>query len=607
MIMFNRYFQQELNYLREIGSEFSKAHPAISPMLKGPGADPDVERLLEGVAFLTALLRQKLDDEFPEITHDLMQLIWPHYLRPIPATAMISFAPNPTLRQSVKIPSGIQLASVPVARTTGTTGTTCIFSTSYEVEIHPLDLIDAVLVQPSGQPPAIKLNLKLNNLKVLDWQPQSLRFFIAGDYANAADIYLLLNYYLKRIIISTPGKGTPCVLSREFLKPVGFSDKEALIPYPSHSFPGFRILQEYLVSPEKFLFIDLSGLEHWRNRGDSSSFEISFELNDFHFSPPRIKKENFVLFASPAINLFPHDADPISLTHRDTQYLIRPSGSSDGNYQIYSVDKVTGFVHGTARERKFEPFNCFNPDPQSAPVYHTTLRDSPIRSGYDTYLSVTYPPGAEPPVPETLSINLMCTNGSLPDMLQAGDISLPTSSSPEFAEFKNIQTPTPNILPPLERRPLLEKNKNKSEETYRNKSEETKLLWRLLSHLSLNYLSLTKTENLRAILDLYIFPGSRDQTAVIANRKRISGIESIEARQSDRLVSGILMRGQEINLKVNQGNFASEGDMFLFGSVLDNFMGSYASVNSYTRIAFKDTLKGNIYQWKARLGNHILI
>jgi len=577
--MFNRYFQQELNYLRELGAEFSRAHPAISPMLSGPTADPDVERLLEGVAFLTGLLRQKLDDEFPEITHDLMQLIWPHYLRPIPSTAMISFTPKPTLTQSIKIPSGIQVASVPVA------GTTCLFRTSYEVEIHPLNLIEAVFVQPSGQPPSIKLNLKLNDLKVSDWHPQSLRFFIAGDYANAADIYLLLNYYLKRIIIRTPDKSAPFVLSRDFLKPVGFSHNESLIPYPSHSFPGFRILQEYFVSPEKFLFIDLSGWEDWRNRGDSSSFEISFEFNDFRFPPPRIKKENFILFVSPAVNIFPHDADPISLDHRDTQYFIRPTGTSQGHYQIYSVEKVTGFVHGTARERDFEQFNVFNPDPQSSPVYHLTLRDSPVRSGFDTYLSVAYPPESGPPVPETLSINLMCTNGSLPDRLQAGDISLPTSSSPEFVEFKNIQPPTPNTLPPL----------------------ETNLLWRLLSHLSLNYLSLAKTENLKALLDLYVFPGSRDQAAILANRKRISGIEGIEAISADRLVSGLLMRGQEIKLKVNQGNFASEGDLFLFGSVLDNFMGSYAALNSYTRITVQDTMKGSVYQWKARLGNHILI
>lgn len=153
--MFNRYYQDELAYLKELGAEFSKAHPALAPMLTGPTADPDVERLLEGVAFLTALLRQKLDDEFPELINELMQLIWPHYLRPIPSTTIVAFTPKPTLKQSQIIPSGIQIASIPVE------GTSCLFKTAYDLEIHPLNLLDASFAQPSGRPPVIKLLLSL--------------------------------------------------------------------------------------------------------------------------------------------------------------------------------------------------------------------------------------------------------------------------------------------------------------------------------------------------------------------------------------------------------------------------------------------------------------
>ena len=142
--MLNRFFQQELANLKELGAEFSSAHPAVAPMLSGPMADPDVERLLEGVAFLTALLRRKLDDEFPEIVHDLMHLIWPHYLRPIPSTTMIAFTPKPTLKQSLTVPAGIHVASVPVE------GTSCLFRTAYDVEIHPLALLDASFGKASG-------------------------------------------------------------------------------------------------------------------------------------------------------------------------------------------------------------------------------------------------------------------------------------------------------------------------------------------------------------------------------------------------------------------------------------------------------------------------
>ena len=142
--MFNRYFQQELSFLRELGAEYSEAHPAVAPMLSGPSSDPDVERLLEGVAFLTAQVREKLDDEFPEIIHELIQLVWPHYLRPIPSCSIICFTPKPALKQPLKVKSGVQVASVPVE------GTVCLFQTCYDTEIHPLVLRETEYIDPAG-------------------------------------------------------------------------------------------------------------------------------------------------------------------------------------------------------------------------------------------------------------------------------------------------------------------------------------------------------------------------------------------------------------------------------------------------------------------------
>jgi len=586
--MFNRYFQEELSHLKDLGKEFSMAHPALAPMLAGTTPDPDVERLLEGVAFLTALLRQKLDDEFPEIINELMQLIWPHYLRPIPSTTLIAFAPKPILRQSMTIPPGIQISSVPVE------GTSCLFRTSYGVEVHPLSLLDATFAQPSGQPPTIKLLFELKGVKLSDWEPGSLRLFLAGDYPDASDLYLLLRRHLSRILLNPVEKGSPCWLEPECLKPVGFSEKEALIPYPSHAFPGYRIIQEYFISPQKFLFLDLSGWKRWQGRGKGSRFEVHFELTDLPFPAPRIKKDDFSLSVTPAINLFPHEADPIQIDHRKTKYLIRPSGSNPEHHQVYSVVSVAGYIQGTAEERHYVPFEVFNPDPQANPVYRVIIRQSPLREMFDFFLSVAYPPSAGSPPSETLSIQLLCSNGGLPENLRLGDISLPTSSSPDSVEFKNIQAPTFSLLPPLEGR----KEGEKGGENLR---------WRLLAHLFLNTLSLSRTENLKALLEQYIFPGSRNRTQTQANRKRIEGIEGLEARPCDRIVSGIMMRGQEIELKMRQEKFASQGDMYLFGSVLDHFLGNYASLNHFTRLTVQEVTKGDVYQWPARIGDHPLI
>ncbi len=580
--MFNRYFQQELNFLKLLGEQFSKEHPALAPMLSGPTADPDVERLLEGVAFLTAALRQKLDDEFPEIVHELIQLIWPHYLRPLPCSSVVVFQPKPTLKRTINIPAGIYLNSVEVE------GTTCQFKTCYPVDVHPMTVVEASFEDVPGKPPSIKLVLELKGISLVDWEPDSLRLYLAGSYGTAANIYFLLRNYLREIIITPMEGGSPIILGPEDLRPVGFGPDDQLVPYPSHSFPGYRILQEYFILPEKFLFLDLTGFSRWKERGDGNRFEIRFILKNLPFPAPPVRGESFALHATPVINIFPHEADPIRLDHRQTEYMVRPSGANTEHYQVYGVERVVGYVQGTAEERVYSPFEVFNPLPSKTPLYHTKLRRSPVKGKtgeFSVFLSVAYPPGGEPPRLETLSIDLLCTNGALPESLQLGDISLPTSTTPEFVTFRNIRPLTTNVLPPL----------------------GSNLLWRLLSLLSLNYLSLASAENLRALLELYIFTESRDKASVAANQKRIQAIEQVEALSKDRLVGGAIMRGQEIQIKMRYDHFASEGDMYLFGTVLDHFLGSYAAINTYTRLQIQESVKGEIYTWPARIGDRPMV
>jgi type VI secretion system protein ImpG len=577
--MINRYFKSELANLKDLGAEFAKAHPAVAPMLDGMSADPDVERLLEGVAFLTALLRHKLDDEFPEIIHELMRLALPHYLRPLPSAAILAFTPKPTLKQTTTIPAGIEVAAVPVE------GTSCLFQTCYPVDIHPLLLLEASFTEASGSPPFIKLLFELTGPTLADWQPSTLRFMLGGEFTTASDLYFLLGNHLKTIRMTDGDTQHELTLGPEYLKPVGFDADEGVIPYPSNALLGYRIIQEYFHFPEKYLFLDLCGWEHWQNRGEVSRFEIIFEFDEAPIAHPRLKASDFVLFATPVINIFPFNADPIRLDHRKTQYRVRPHCANDTHYQVYSVEEVTGYIQGTAQERRYVPFDLFHAESGDHPAYHINTRTSPVRPGLDVMLSVAYPPHLEPPTAETLSLQLLCTNGNLPENIQAGDICLPTSSAPEFVDFKNLRPPTGSILPPL----------------------GSNLLWRLISHLSLNYASLANAENLRTLLGIYIFEDQRDRAKFLSNQKRVAGIENLETLGSDRIISGILMRGLDIRLDVRLDHFAGPGDLFLFGSILDCFLGLYASINTYTRFIIKEVSKGDIYQWPERLGDHPLI
>ena len=389
-----------------------------------------------------------------------------------------------------------------------------------------------------------------------------------------------------RALRIVPGSGGATVnLRKEHLKPVGFNESEALLPYPSQSFPGYRLLQEYFILPHKFLFFDITGWELWTERGTGNTFEIQLDMTPSPHEPPQMKKQHFILGASPAINVFKHSAEPIILDHRHSEYRVQPADLQGRNYQIFNIQRVIGFIKGTVRQREYLPFEMLGAQQEDKAIYYIDRRISPIGEHVEIYLSVAYPNGAETPQIETLSLDLLCTNAHLPESLQLGDISQPTETSPSLLSFKNIHPPTAAVQPPIGR----------------------ELLWRLLSHLSLNYLSMSNAENLKALLRLYIFTGTRNRASVVANNKRVDGLSGVTSSTTDRLVRGQVMRGRELTIKANGANFASHGDLYLFGTVLDRFLASYSSINSFTICSLEDQYTGEIFKWPMRVGDRLLL
>mgnify|MGYP001216116994 CR=1 FL=1 len=576
--MIGKYYERELAHLRTLALEFAEAHPALAPMLSGQSTDPDVERLLEGTAFLSGLIHEKLDGDFPEIVHGLIQLIFPHYLRPIPSATLMRFVPKRSLRETIVVPKGTAIDAV------ASEETRCTFTTCSDVAISPMTVAGAGFESAGGAAGVLRVELRLEGMGLSAFKPDAIRFHLAGVYTGASRRYWILFTRLRDLRLVTP-EGRSISLGRRALRPVGFDPADTLIPYPDRSFPGYRILQEYFILPEKFLFFDVTGLNQWHNRGAGAGFRLEFEFANLPADLPPMREEHFQLFVSPALNLFPHQADPIVLDHKRAEYLIRAGGGNPRNYQIYAVNRVTGIGQGTVREREYQPFELFNPQVDTAPVYALHHRLSPLDGKAELHISVAYPGGQEDPAPETLSLEIMCTNGTLPEMLRPGDVRLPTESSPELAEFSNLRAPTAPVQPPL--------GKN--------------LLWRLLSHLFLNYLSMANAENLRAVLKLYIFTETRDRAAVMANLQRVESIQELSVQASDRFVGGHLLRGQEILIRMDPRGFAGEGDLYLFGSVLDVFLGNYAAINAYTRLTVEDTLRKERLTWPIRLGDRILL
>ena len=578
--MFNKYYQQELQNLRELAVEFSKTHPIAAPMLSGPKPDPDVERLLEGVAFLNGLLQQKLDDEFPQLIHNLMDVIFPHYMKPIPSLSIVAFKPKPGLIESITVPAGTSLNSIPVD------GTPCIFRTCFDVEAHPLHVVSLdTRSKSTGQPESMKLTMEFTGPGLDRWNPKGLSFLTGGTYSQGTDVFSLLTRYLRHIVIRPMEGGSPCVLPAECLVPTGFDPNNSLFPFPAQSFYGYRLLQEYFIMPSKFLFLDLRGWDRWRDRGRGSRFEIIFEFNPSSINFPSITAENIVLFCTPVINLFNMEAEPVILDHREGRIRVRPAAKEHSHFNVYSVTEVVGYSRGSVEKTTYLPLDLFRTLESGDAAYQMMRYRSPIDDSIDVYLTFPYDTKGPEPKVQTLSIETTCTNGQLPEKLQFGDINVETSDSPALLTFGNVIPPSFYVEPPHGRN----------------------VLWKFLSHLTLNFLSVATTQNLKELLTLYVLEEGRDRTRISANMREIQGITDLSLAPVRRLVRGNMVQGQRIALSANRDYFASMGNLLLFASVLDHFFGAYSAMHSFTHMNLKEIMTGEVFTWPHRMGTRCLV
>ncbi len=579
--MFNKYYQDELSYLRELGREFADRNPESAGWLAQPGVDPDVERLLEGFAFLTARIREKLDDELPELTHSLLQLFWPHYLRPIPSMAIAQFQLKPKAASKLQtVPRGAELASAPID------GTPCVFRTTGETPLVPLE-VDEVEVGPSGSP-YLLVRLTLGKKAALGKLGlERLRLHLAGTSAASRALYLTLCRYVKGVR-ARDAKGNEVALEGAEVVPLGFEADEALVPQPRNAFPGFRLLQEYFAFPAKFMFVELRGLAPLAQLGGAAgggALELVFDLDHLPHDIPPIDASNVLLNCAPVVNLVAHSADPIRLDRKRVEYKARPAGSPQ-HYEIFSVDRVQGVRRGEQRRREYAPFfRTFRVDGPETLLYKLRIAEALTTSGTDTW--VTFLEGGAPAVSddETVSLELTCSNRDLPTSLGLGDLDQATPDSPSFATFTNVTPPTPPVPPPL----------------------RGDVFWSLISHLSLNYLSLLQVEALREVLRLYDFRAPTDRQAERALDRKLAGIVAIGREPRLRIHQGATVRGVGVALTLDEEKFGGEGEVFLFGSVLERFLAQYVSLNAFSQLTVRGKKFGEEHTWPPRCGDRSIL
>ncbi len=582
-------FQEELSYLHELGTEFSEQNPKLSRYLSAKAKDPDVERLLEGFAFLTSRIRLKLDDEFPELSHGLIQLLWPSYLRPIPAMTLMQFYPrDKTITEATAMDPGAEVVSKPIE------GTPCRFRTCGKVILLPLD-ITSVETTRSRAAGSLEIGLKTQeDLSLAQIRAGQIRFHLTGESHVAQSLYLWIFRFCEGISFIPDDGSEPISLSSDQVRPGGFLDTDTLLPYPSNVFVGYRLLQELFSFPQKFLCFDLYGLDQVDLPEGVKGGTLKFEFSRPLPAEARVRQRHVQLHCSPAVNLFDHNADPIILDGHESAYHLRPSSRMPHHFDIFSVEKVQGTRVGRGGNEKVREFPAFESfahevermEGRSVAYYRTRLSPNPATQRLAHYISfIAEDETVSSDASETITTDLLCTNAGLPEALAVGDICERNQHSPEFTEFSNLTEPTSSIPPPT----------------------DGSLYWILISNLSLNYLSLNDAESLRTIISTYDFRAYHDRQAELVGRQREKGIINIETKPYDIFHKGLPIRGLRSVLTLKESAFETEGEMYLFGTVISEFFSMYASINSFHELEVRGQESGESYRWPIRNGRSPLM
>lgn len=584
-----RKFRDELDYMRRLGRVFARNNPQLARYLGNEANDPDVERLLEGFAFLTARLRLKIDDDFPELTTPLLQLLWPNYLRPLPSATIMQFQPNDrSITQRHVVAKGTRVDAREVD------GIQCQYRTCSDVSIYPLQ-IDEVSDAHSLEKSIVRIDLStLGQNPPSTYDCDQLDFYLSGSDYTSLTLYLWLARYLGAIHMEYAGTVRHISLDQVVL--LGFDPEHALLPYPKNALDGYRILQEYFLFPRRFFFFGIKGLRSiWP---DDHAGRIRFE---FHFtrSMPddmRIRSGDLALYCAPAVNLFEHDADPLRLTGKSVDHRLTPAGGRPDAYEVFSIDRVDGWKSegaGNAGQwlRTYQPFESLRHQMdhergQTVLYYRTRIDQSLTSAGVEHRVSFVRADehlyiGRE----ETVSLGLTCTNRDLPLALGAGDVCIATSDLPTFVTCTNLTVPTAPC------RPVLEGN----------------LHWRLISNLSPTYLSLLSAEPLKAIISAYDFAAHHDLQRQRTMQMRLDALVDVVTTPVDRMFQALPIRGIRTLAKLDQQGFSCEGDLYLFGSVLSHFLGLYSSISSFHVLEVVNITNQEHYAWPMRSGSQALI
>ncbi|HTU65320.1 MAG TPA: type VI secretion system baseplate subunit TssF [Steroidobacteraceae bacterium] len=617
------YYNRELLFMREMGAEFAQTYPRIAARLGIDGiecADPYVERLLEGVAWLAARVQLKIDARHPEFTQHLLEMVYPQFLSPMPSCALAEFVPDlkdTALEAGVTIPRGSSLQTQ-MARGERTA---CQFRTAQDVTLWPLTVTEAKYISGSGAlstqglavdsrvRAAIRLRFKVSpGIKLSSLPLDALTIYIKStpDIASKLHEQVLANclgFWTRSLQPGASVHFRPATA----VEPVGLTDDEALLPVTKLAFQGYRLLREYFAFPERFLYFKLGALKDAIATFEGDEFEIYIGLDRIQASLENaLDASQFRLFTAPVINLFAKESDRIHVTPFDVEQHVLPDRNRPMDFEVFSIEKITGVGAGGETQAEIAPFYNVNHRTASSAErsYYTVQRRQRLYSnrqeqsgarasyiGTECFVSVVDSHNRQWTGDfRQLDVQTLCTNRDLPIQISMGKgkTDFVLDGAAPLEAIRCINGPTyPRPSPAF-----------------------GDTAWKLISHLTLNYLSLADTnpqsgaELLREMLSLY-----SDANDVAMNRQ-IDGVRNIAHRAVVRRIpiKGPISYGRGLEIDITMDDNAFEGTgILLLGAVLERFFPRYVSLNSFTQMRLFSQKRGEVKSWPVRLGNRQIL
>lgn len=614
-----RYYERELYFVRRLAEEFGKQYPAAAGRLflkEGNSQDPHVERLIQAFAFLTGRVQLKLNDEFPELTEALFNILYPHYLAPIPSLATVQFAVDP---ERAPPPTGLRVDRHTMVRSPPVGDVNCDFRTCYPVTLWPLAVTKARLQIPpfppiedksqDYRPPpkaAALLRIELETLRgqrFAELGLETLRLFLHGDNQIVPPLYeFIFNNTLQVVIRSLDKEEFPrqlVVFNRphEILRPVGFEVDEGLLPYPPQSFLGYRLLTEYFAYPAKFHYVDLGGWQRVAQAGFGQRVEIDLFLNRTLESLEKsLDQSTFQLGCTPIINIFEHTGDALDVTQTKQEYALEPNVNHPLAYEVVQVQEVEG-LRPPEPPQLYKPFYSFrHGEEDTAQVFwyaHRVLSRHASDHGTDMVMRfVDLALNPKRPYENKVLVRTLCSNRDLPVKLQkkGEELYFNLLTAVPLDCVRCLRPPTHPLRPPMRHGHY----------------------WRLISHLSSNHLSVSDgtygRDALQEMLRLYDYSDAEtSQNLMNVIRQIIEGVTDMSHRRVTGRIGSSFCRGMETTLELDEQKYVGTG-AFLFASVIERFLGWYVSINSFSQMVVRiKGQEGYLKKWPPRAGELSLL